>query len=261
MADERGPGGLVLRNPVWMSRFSIQERQVASYRSGRVFLAGDAAHVHSPAGGQGMNTGMQDALNLAWKLAFSPDPFSQLLDSYTLERHPVGRQVLAASSAMATMTTLRQPWLQAIRNLLMEQMSRLSLPQRGAALQLSELAIHYRRSPVNGQTTVFRGRIRAGDRAPDGPLPDGRRLFEAWRDDRFTLLSFGADAALVDALAQRWNVGVITAGPVLQECYGAVSPSLVLVRPDGYVGVAAEPPVSQDRLALWFSRLGVSARS
>ncbi len=69
MVDERGPGGIKLHDPVWLAAFRINERKVSDYRRGRVFLAGDAAHVHSPAGGQGMNTGMQDAFNLAWKLA------------------------------------------------------------------------------------------------------------------------------------------------------------------------------------------------
>src|SRR6202012_498980 len=69
VVDRRGPGGLHLSDPIWLAGFRINERKVADYRSGRVFLAGDAAHVHSPAGGQGMNTGMQDAINLAWKLA------------------------------------------------------------------------------------------------------------------------------------------------------------------------------------------------
>jgi 2-polyprenyl-6-methoxyphenol hydroxylase-like FAD-dependent oxidoreductase len=261
LTDERGPGGLRLADPSWISRFAVQERQVASYRCGRVFLAGDAAHIHSPAGGQGMNTGMQDAFNLAWKLARSPEPYSQLLDSYTLERHRVGRQVIGATGAMASMASLRHPVARAIRNRVLQEFFGRGFFQQRLSYALSELSISYRGSPVNGQTTRFGGRVRAGDRAPDGPLPDGRRLFQAWRDDGFTLLSFGADTSQVEALARRWKVGVIAAGPVLQECYGAVSPSLLLVRPDGYVGVAAEPPVSEDRLDLWFSRLGVPSRS
>jgi 2-polyprenyl-6-methoxyphenol hydroxylase-like FAD-dependent oxidoreductase len=97
--ERRGPGGLFASDPIWLSAFRINERKVTHYRSGRVFVAGDAAHVHSPAGGQGMNTGMQDAINLAWKLALAcrqacPDA---LLDSYSIERSAVGEQVLKAA--------------------------------------------------------------------------------------------------------------------------------------------------------------------
>lgn len=108
--DVRGPGGIQASDPVWLSSFSINERKVSDYRSGRIFLAGDAAHVHSPAGGQGMNTGMQDACNLAWKLALvsrgicEPEP---LLSSYSAERSAIAKLVLEATgkttaSAMAT---------------------------------------------------------------------------------------------------------------------------------------------------------------
>ena len=89
--DERGPGGIMASSPIWLASFRINERKVADYRAGRVFLAGDAAHIHSPAGGQGMNTGMQDACNLAWKLALvcrgtaAPEP---LLESYSIGELP-----------------------------------------------------------------------------------------------------------------------------------------------------------------------------
>ena len=91
--DRRGPGGVVLSDPVWLSAFRINERKVTDYRVGRVFLAGDSAHIHSPAGGQGMNTGMQDAFNLAWKLALvcrGDCPSEPLLSSYSAEREAVG---------------------------------------------------------------------------------------------------------------------------------------------------------------------------
>ncbi|MCZ9342015.1 FAD-dependent monooxygenase, partial [Streptomyces sp. TRM76130] len=101
----------------WLSRFHSDERQAPAYRAGRVFLAGDAAHVHSPAGGQGMNTGLQDAANLSWKLAavlrgHAPDA---LLDSYQAERHPVGRAVLRSSGGILRLATARRPWSPALR--------------------------------------------------------------------------------------------------------------------------------------------------
>jgi 2-polyprenyl-6-methoxyphenol hydroxylase-like FAD-dependent oxidoreductase len=95
--DVRGPGGITVSDPIWLTRFSINERKVANYRSGRVFVMGDAAHIHSPAGGQGMNTGIQDAFNLAWKLAMVSRGFGDeetLLGSYSAERSPIADGVL-----------------------------------------------------------------------------------------------------------------------------------------------------------------------
>src|SRR5262249_1437619 len=112
VVDERGPAGVRLSEPHWLAGFRIHERKVADYRGGRVFLAGDAAHIPSPAGGQGMNTGMQDAWNLAWKLALvqsgrgRPAP---LLDSYGRERGAVGEMVLRQAAGMTRAATLRNP--------------------------------------------------------------------------------------------------------------------------------------------------------
>ena len=110
-----------MHDPRWMSRFHSEERQVPRYRVGRVFLAGDAAHVHSPAGGQGMNTGLQDAANLGWKLVAAvrgsgSADVEALLDSYHDERHPVGRMVLRMSGGLIRATLIRSPLVQAVRN-------------------------------------------------------------------------------------------------------------------------------------------------
>jgi 2-polyprenyl-6-methoxyphenol hydroxylase-like FAD-dependent oxidoreductase len=103
IVDQRGPGSVVLSSPVWLSPFGINERMVTDYRRGHVFLAGDAAHIHSPAGGQGMNTGMQDAFNLAWKLALAMQGLPSapaLLDSYSSERCAVGWKTSAGSRGL-----------------------------------------------------------------------------------------------------------------------------------------------------------------
>ena len=117
--DERGPGGLTLSDPIWLANFRINERKVADYRCGRLMLAGDAAHVHSPAGGQGMNTGMQDGFNLAWKLALVQRAEGQaepLLGSYSVERSAVGDQVLTNAERFTTLATLRNPVAKWLRN-------------------------------------------------------------------------------------------------------------------------------------------------
>jgi 2-polyprenyl-6-methoxyphenol hydroxylase-like FAD-dependent oxidoreductase len=118
IVDRRGPPGIVLKGSLWTTAFHINERQVSRYGSGRVFLAGDAAHVHSPAGGQGMNTGMQDAFNLAWKLAMVCRGISMapaLLDSYDAERRAVGHEVIAAAGRLSKIALISNPIGQHIR--------------------------------------------------------------------------------------------------------------------------------------------------
>ena len=118
--DRRGPPGLTAFDPIWLAGFRINDRKVANYRHGRVFLLGDAAHIHSPAGGQGMNTGMQDAFNLAWKLALVIRGAcgDRLLESYSAERSKVGDEVLKQAGRLTAMGTLRSPVGQSIRNFL-----------------------------------------------------------------------------------------------------------------------------------------------
>ena len=117
--DRRGPRGMEAFDPIWLAGFRINGRKVSDYRWGRVFLVGDAAHVHSPAGGQGMNTGMQDAFNLAWKLALVVRETcgEHLLDSYSPERSKVGDEVLKAAGRLDDVGTMRNPVSQTIRNL------------------------------------------------------------------------------------------------------------------------------------------------
>ncbi len=167
---------LRLRDPVWMTRFRLHLRAATRYQTGRVFLAGDAAHVHSPAGAQGMNTGVQDAVNLAWKLALvcrgAATP--ELLDTYQPERAPVGRRVLRFTDRAFTVATSTNPLLRLART----QAPRLAplalrvTPARAAAFRvISQLAVGYRHSPAvtDGPNAPRRG-PRAGDRLPDAPV-------------------------------------------------------------------------------------------
>src|SRR5262249_50480158 len=152
LVDERGPSGLRLHDPFWLSGFRIHERKVEEYSKGRAFLCGDAAHIHSPAGGQGMNTGMQDAFNLAWKLALVHQGHARpsLLKSYTQERNAVGEMVLHSAGIFTRVATIRNPVLQSLRNHLISIAGKFSAVQRRAVSQLTELAIHYPNSPLNG---------------------------------------------------------------------------------------------------------------
>jgi 2-polyprenyl-6-methoxyphenol hydroxylase-like FAD-dependent oxidoreductase len=207
----------------WTSRFHSDERQAPVYRVGRVFLAGDAAHVHTPAGGQGMNTGLQDAANLSWKLAavvrgHAPEA---LLDTYQAERHPVGRSVLRSSGGIVRLATARPPWAPVARAAATTVLRHAGPVRRAVTGRVTGVGYAYR---------APRGAHRlTGRRAPDVALAGGGRLYEALRGGRFVLIGpreyearDGREGRLAVA---RWAGGRRTT---------------VLVRPDGYVAWAAE---------------------
>jgi 2-polyprenyl-6-methoxyphenol hydroxylase-like FAD-dependent oxidoreductase len=150
LVDERGPGNIRLHDPYWLAAFRINERKVKDYRRGRVFLAGDAAHIHSPAGGQGMNTGMQDAFNLAWKLAMvvHGEAKASLLESYSAERSAVGDLVLRNATALTDVALLRNPVAQTLRNFAAKILLGLSQVQHRISAAMSELEIAYPDSPL-----------------------------------------------------------------------------------------------------------------
>ncbi|GCE78972.1 FAD-dependent monooxygenase [Komagataeibacter oboediens] len=160
IVNRRGPGGVTVSDPVWLSAFGVNERRVRDYRAGRVFVAGDAAHVHSPAGGQGMNTGMQDAFNLAWKLALVErgQAGPALLDSYGIERGAVARQVLSDSGRVTRIVLLRNPLARLLRALVVRGVSGLPVIRHMVAAHLSEIMVAYPGSPLNmGDAAGLRG--------------------------------------------------------------------------------------------------------
>lgn len=171
-------GGVVrLRDPVWMTNFRLHHRAATRYRAGRVLLAGDAAHIHSPAGAQGMNTGIQDAANLVWKLAATlhGSTVPSIMDTYETERAPIGRAVLRMSDRAFTIATSTSPMVRFARTRLAPAILPLVLKaNRGRAYlfrTVSQLAISYRDSPLsaNAPGTTRRG-LKAGDRLPDAAL-------------------------------------------------------------------------------------------
>ncbi|KAK7928292.1 hypothetical protein PG985_005290 [Apiospora marii] len=180
--DHMAPGSGELYDPFWMARFRLHHRVASSYREGRLFLAGDAAHIHSPAGGQGMNTGIQDAANLGWKLArvLRGEKPDALLDSYSAERRPVGEKLLKSSDLMFSIAAANGWLWRLFRNLLAPWL----LPfvyhdeaRRNTIFRfLSQLGVRYRRSTIVGTAAGFaeRGPVRGGDRAPDGVLVGSR---------------------------------------------------------------------------------------
>ncbi len=223
---------LGVRDVGWLSRFHCDERQVARYRHGRVFLAGDAAHVHSPMGGQGMNTGIQDAANLAWKLdavlGGAPD---DVLDTYHSERHPIGRRVLVQSGLMARGVTLHPRIARGMRNLLAPRLLRVPRVRDAVAGSFAGTTLRY--SHRRGEHRLV------GTRATEIPLRQGR-LTQLQRSAGFVLIrEYGAAPVDIPELVEAERTD---AGPA------------VLVRPDGYiawVGASADRDGPTEVLCRW----------
>ena len=144
------PWGLKLTQPVWLANFKVRYRKVDHYRNNRVFLAGDAAHIHSPVGGQGMNTGMHDAFNLSWKIALAVKGFASeaLLDSYHSERHAVAEQLLKMVDLMTRVNLLRAPVARKLRNAIAPLIIQQEPIQQRMGSFISQVAVNYRHSPV-----------------------------------------------------------------------------------------------------------------
>ncbi|MDG4862132.1 FAD-dependent oxidoreductase [Streptomyces sp. T-3] len=207
----------------WISRFHSDERQVAQYRTGRVFLAGDAAHTHSPAGGQGMNTGLQDAANLGWKLAAvlngrAPDG---LLDTYQTERHPVGRAVVRSSGTIIRLAMAHNPAQYALRRLIAALVNNVRPIASKAIGQITGIGYTY---PAPRGTHSL-----TGHRAPDITLTDGSRLYEALREGEFVLIT-----------PEDLNVEKPTEARVISAHWAGARRTALLVRPDGYVAWASD---------------------
>ncbi len=221
-----------IHSPTWITRFTDTTRQAATYRSGRVLLAGDAAHVHSPVGGQGLNMGVQDAVNLGWKLAqvvkgTSPE---RLLDTYHAERHPVAARVLRDS--MAQVALMRpDDRIEAVRDVVVELLS-MDEPRKRFAARMSGLDIHY---------DLGEGHPLLGRRMPDldlvtssGPL----RVYTLLHDARPVLLNFGEPGGVsIGPWADRVrSLDATYDGTWELPAIGTVpAPTAVLIRPDGYV--------------------------
>ena len=217
----RSTAGIVISHPYWLAAFRINERKVAHYGRGRVFVAGDAAHIHSPAGGQGMNTGMQDVFNLAWKLSLVIRGVCKpaLLDSYSIERSAVGDMVLSNASRLTDMAVLRNPLLQTLRNTVVKFASGFPQVAHIVADTLSELNIGYPKSPLS-VTSGHPHETTAGARWPDRLPGDASKA-------HFTAVGPSDTTA---ALAAKF--------PQLVQAGGAKATDLSLIRPDGYVGFA-----------------------
>lgn len=278
------PGKAELHNPVWIARFRLHHRNVEKYRVGRMFLAGDAAHIHSPAGGQGMNTGIQDAINLGWKLAsvIRGERGDELLDSYTIERHRVGENLLKSTDRMFEMMATTNPLYLYLRNTFVPWIIPWVMGNRALRSNrfrfVSQLGIRYRHSPVTGQALAYRGVLRGGDRTPDGKLFGVERetsvigllmgpthhllLFSGTGPkalDGETLHKYATDLLEEDKAVKIHEIlaasspstsGVVDKDGKIHKLYGFQVPSFVLVRPDGYIAFIG-PITAMGELKTW----------
>ena len=274
VVDEATGGGLVLRDPAWLSHFRLHHRQAAHYRAGRIFLAGDAAHIHSPVGAQGMNTGIQDAWNLAWKLALvvRGNAVDVLLDSYESERWPVGRRLLRYTDRAFTLFTRAisggrlATW---VRRVVVARVSVRVLPHVLASSRLraylfhlvSQLGIRYRNSPaVTEGEPRLRDGPKAGDRFPDAKIElNGLQTYlqqelagaslhlvlcgerDGWDPVQATAITARYPGVVaIHYLTARSSAEALidTGGGVLLQLgvRGAQDSTQYLVRPDGHVG-------------------------
>ena len=288
--ERTGLPNVRVSNPTWLSNYNVKRRMVDRYRKGRVFVAGDAAHIHSPAGGQGLNTGVQDAYNLGWKLALvlQGKADSRLLDTYEEERLPIAQSVLRSSETGNSLFFSNNPFIAFFRRWVFLPILRLPPVTAALLLTTAELDLNYRGASLaqanaeqssGGRRWFTKRRIpRAGDRAPDARVRDARnnaptRLFDAFRGPHWTLLLFSGtkqntlEDDKLTMIARRFTA---TFGDDVQTClvrssahrpvvqhdenvtvlvddrgeayalYGSHGATLVLVRPDGYIGVRSQ---------------------
>jgi 2-polyprenyl-6-methoxyphenol hydroxylase-like FAD-dependent oxidoreductase len=237
----------------WTSLFRIHRRLVDRYRIGRILLMGDAAHIHSPASGQGLNTGVQDAVNLAWKLALVVKGLSQevLLDSYQPERRPVAEGVLNDSHAITELMLMHNPVVEHVRDALLHFGLGLGPVQRRLAEGISKIGVNYRNSPV--VTGGAGDGVKAGDRLPDPALSDGRRLSDVVSDGlKHVLILCGDPEPLLREIARRDLTHLIAPivmprdlpddGTIARLFAFRVGTNAVLVRPDLHIGWRGHGP-------------------
>lgn len=278
LLNQRGPGGWTLSNPSWLSKFRISERKASHYRHGRVFLAGDAAHIHSPAGGQGMNTGMQDAFNLAWKFALVSSGHGRedvVLDTYHDERSPVAEKVLKESGRMIRSNSIKNPVARILRDRIVSIAGHSKAVKKSIIRTLSGLDISYGPGAL-----VSDDRQWHEDWRPHGFAPGSRpreavvfrngekvSLFREMRSPLFTLVLFSGRKPVYRDVDRLGAVRLVASGygglvRVISIWHGANPPgpewfldpdvsahktfgvdqaSFYLIRPDQYVALRSQP--------------------
>jgi len=245
---------LSIKSCSWFSSYRIHHRAAERFRDRRAFILGDAAHIHSPVGAQGMNTGLQDAYNLAWKLALvvqgKANP--ELLDSYNEERHPVAERLLKTTDNGFKLVVSDSPFAGLLRTKVLARFAAFAMSnqriQRFAFRTVSQTGINYRKSPLSKALDALPFEApQCGDRFPwlhlqlhaDGPVTD---TFGAFEDRHFNLVGFGqstpssADLGFGD-IVRTWTVPADPRNDTELARVGIPQPCFYLIRPDGYVGL------------------------
>lgn len=242
---------LKVSDPIWLARFHLHHRGVDKYRVGRCFVAGDAAHIHSPVGGQGMNTGLQDAANLAWKLALvlqnvAPE---KILDTYHDERHRIGQVLLKTTDRFFALAVTKNKFLAKLRNLFLPILAKLFLSRISGRKRVfrfvSQLAIRYHNNFLTHEMISdegFRNGPEPGCRAPDGKL-DARTLFEAFKNNKIHVVVFMASEVTMDPRFQHFQTSFMDVhsvktqpgNKILYQRYGIIREGVYIIRPDGYI--------------------------
>jgi 2-polyprenyl-6-methoxyphenol hydroxylase-like FAD-dependent oxidoreductase len=276
--DERSPTPARFSDLRWASWFHINSRMVPHIRVGRLLLGGDAAHIHSPAAGQGMNTGIQDMINLSWKLALVMQGLAPeaLLDTYEKERLPVMRNILSKTEKITDVMSSRRPIIHRLLNRLAPRLGGARPLQRMVPSRVSQITVGYRRSPLSVHHGRAGGRLHAGDRVPDVSVLSRMAHGDAWQErslfglldpSRFTLLVVHperSDAGGVDwctavrpwpvirvvGIAPPWDADALAR---FHETFGR-SAGVFLVRPDGYVGFVGGKHASASHLDAYCSQ-------
>jgi 2-polyprenyl-6-methoxyphenol hydroxylase-like FAD-dependent oxidoreductase len=265
LLEQRAPWRMVASDPGRLTCFRTQLRSTTTYRRGRILLAGDAVHIHSPAGGQGMNTGIMDAHNLAWKLALVADgrASDRLLDTYQEERGPAAANVLGLSDAIVRWHSMSHPVKRALRDALVPAITRLPAVQRSATQRLSQISVAYPSSLLNQPDRERRG-PKPGERVPDLEV-----LSDYGKTRLYEVLGRGRHVLLVSALDVRTRLesaGLSAYNDFLDVAVGRLGTNrshdsrhatFALVRPDGFLaarGVGNELGKVMDYLRLFLGR-------
>jgi hypothetical protein len=228
----------------WFSTYKVHTRHVDKFSSGRGFVAGDAAHIHTPVGGQGMNTGIQDAYNLAWKLAsvLKDSARETILDTYNEERLPNAKRLTATTDRMFNLAAGKDWFVGLIRTTIFPPMAEFILGieavRKKFFILISQIGIRYRDSALSQHEGDGEFDVKAGDRMPYFLL-GGKSIYEGLRSPKFHLLTF-SDTAALDELgkyAHLFDHQVVPLSPDAIEAFGTKAPFQVLLRPDNYIGL------------------------
>lgn len=269
MTQERAHGAYYVKSVSWISPFWIHSKVVKHLQDGSIFLAGDAAHIHSPAGGQGMNTGIQDAYNLAWKLALVSKGKAKpsLLNSYHPERSPVVNEIVAQTERYTKMALFDNRFLtklQQFERRISRNPMRLS---KKIGTQLTQLGIQYKNSPVIDYENISGKSLQQGTRAPDVVIDKSMRLYQYLRNSRHNVLLFTGQKSGKNTLKkiielQKWlsqtysdlieihviskdklnniNNIILDVNDIVHEHYHVKNPAIYIIRPDNYIAYCSK---------------------